>query len=151
MSLISYPPSSSSNVQEPYTSQLLPNCGVQGVPAAFLLQPVVGLSPQAACGLHSGACLGLGCIRGVLRFLDLAYQELEGLRYVLVVPCACFGPTALAPLRHLSALLRAHLALLRAEIALVTHNHNGDGIGTLNTTRWKLVSLHIPSRSSSRF
>lgn len=68
---------------------------------------------------------------GVLRLLDLRYQELKGLAHVLVVPRARLGPAALDLLGELLPVLGGDLPLLGSQIALVAHDDDGDRLGAL--------------------
>lgn len=82
---------------------------------------------------HEHTVALLGSLAGRLCLLDLGNHQLERLGDVGVVRGAGLGPAALQPLAQLAALLDADLALLRPQIALVTDDDDGDGLGALET------------------
>ena len=70
---------------------------------------------------HSNTVALLRCFARVLRSFDLGNHELERFGHVGVIRRAGLGESALEPLGQLAALLEAHLALLRTQVALVAH------------------------------
>jgi hypothetical protein len=93
------------------------------------------LPTAAGPSSHENTVALLGSLAGSLRLLDLGNHQLERLGDVGVVRGAGLGPATLQPLAQLAALLDADLALLRPQIALVTDDDDGDGLGALETDR----------------
>ena len=84
-----------------------------------------------SAGLHNKAFSAGGGLVGVLRLLNLTDEQLECFGYVLAVPGTSFGPRAVVLVSERLALLGCHLALLRAEVALVADDADGNGLSAL--------------------
>lgn len=91
-----------------------------------------GEEESLAIASHQDAIALRRRFAGVLRLLDLRYQELKSLAHVLVVPRARLGPAALDLLGELLSVLGGDLPLLGSQIALVAHDDDGDRLGALD-------------------
>lgn len=90
--------------------------------------------------LHKNAVALLRGLAWGLRLLDLSDHELKGLGHIGVVGRASLGPPALQLLSKLAAILRANLALLRSQIALVADNDDRDRFSALDVQNfWSVV------------
>lgn len=84
--------------------------------------------------LHQAAPTLVRGLVWVLRLLNLPYQRLECLADVLVVSCASLGPPAVEFLCDPLAVLRTDLPLLWAQVALVSHDDDGNPLDSLKST-----------------
>ena len=91
----------------------------------------LGRRESFATASHKDAIALRRSFAGVLRLLDLSYQELKGLAHVLVVPRARLGPATLDLLGELLPVLGGDLPLLGSQIALVANDDDGDRLGAL--------------------
>lgn len=80
---------------------------------------------------HRALAAGRGLVR-VLLLLDLADEEFECLRNVLIVPRAGLGPRALVLLGQLLAVLCRDLALLGAQVTFVADYDDGYPLDSLH-------------------